>query len=239
MSKKRVGGVARASLAPSRQAAPAIVARMRVLPWLTAVIHSEVPLEELAPFRNVGIDAYVLVERLPRGSARVAAWDAYVCRTYADALVGSAARGYLNAESARLASELYLLAGKELERASAEQELLRVAAAAPGLPRWRTPVRAQSQLVAMRQTLDVLRTFLAHELDQLGQLEPEARDVAGSLLETVEERFQVEGMWIARPPAELRGRIGDLLMSGLEQAYALGQLLSQPELLTRRGRGAS
>jgi hypothetical protein len=207
---------------------------MKVLPWLTAVIHSEVPVEELAPFRNVGIDAYVLVERLPRGPARAAAWDAYVCRTYADALVSSGAGGYLNAESARLASELYLLSGTELERATGPEEERPRAAELPGLPRWRTPVRAQSQLVAMRQTLDVLRTFLAHELDQLTQLEPEPRGFAESLLETVEERFQVEGMWIVRPPAELRGRIGDLLMAGLEQAYALGQLLSQPELLARR-----
>ena len=35
-----------------------------------------------------------------------------------------------------------------------------------------------------------------------------------------------ELLWVARPPPELRGGIGDALITGIENTYALGQVES-------------
>ena len=39
-------------------------------------------------------------------------------------------------------------------------------------------------------------------------------------------RLRLPGLWIERPPAELRGGIAGTLTGGLEQVYELGRILA-------------
>ena len=57
---------------------------MRVVPWLVGFFRADVRQAQLEPYQRVGGDAYGLVDELPRGPARLAAWNAYVLQTYAD-----------------------------------------------------------------------------------------------------------------------------------------------------------
>ena len=165
----------------------------------------------LAAYGRDGADAYDLVDRLPRGRARVAAWNAYACQTYADKLADSCRRP--SDKTIRVVRSLYALAVTWLERsaldAGGSQEL--------ELPAWGTPVRSRDQLVGMRNTLDALRTYVAYALSP--ELEPR--------LDAVDERLRaVDALWIERPTPELRGGIGDRLAAGIREAIALGQVLA-------------
>jgi len=155
----------------------------------------------LSSYGRHGSDAYDLVDRLANGRARVAAWNAYVCQTYADKLAESCE------ESAPLARALYDLARTWLEHARTSDGDTRLE-----LPAWGTLVRSQEQLVAMRETLDALRTYLAFEI---GEDDPRLATVDAQLA-TVDE------LWIPRPTPELRAGIGSALTIGLKAAAALG-----------------
>lgn len=162
-----------------------------------------------------GTDAYDLVDRLPRGSARVAAWNAYACQTYADKLVAACRdSGRTRSDTAALVRDLSALVAAWLECAEG-------AGAAPDLPfpHWHTPDRCWEQLVGMRETLEALRTYVAFDLGQTGGDEAELGRVDAEL-ETV------ASLWIRRPPPELRAGVGDALRRGLDAAYALGQRLA-------------
>lgn len=159
----------------------------------------------LSSYGRNGSDAYDLVDRLPNGPARVAAWNAYVCQTYADKLAESCVRA--PEEAAPFARALYDLACTwlEHERASGAASVLE-------LPAWGTLTRSQEQLVAMRETLDALRTYIAFEIGE-----------ADSRLAPVDAQLAtVDELWIPRPTPELRAGIGSALTMGIKAAAALG-----------------
>ena len=162
-------------------------------------------------------DAYDLVDRLPRGPARVAAWNAYACQTYADKLIAACRdSGRTRPDTALLVRDLSALVLVWLdcaEGADAPRDL--------PFPHWHTPDRSWEQLVGMRETLEALRTYVAFDLAQTGGDEAELRVIDESL-ETV------SSLWIRRPPPELRAGIGGALRNGLDAAYALGQRLAAP-----------
>jgi hypothetical protein len=165
----------------------------------------------LAAYGRDGADAYDLVDRLPHGRARAAAWNAYACQTYADKLADSCPRP--SDETIRVARSLYELAVVWLERSAADvggsQEL--------ELPSWGTPVRSRDQLVGMRNTLDALRTYVAYGVTRA--LEPR--------LDAVDKHLHaVDSLWIERPTPELRGGIGDALAAGIRETITLGRLLA-------------
>lgn len=162
-----------------------------------------------------GTDAYDLVDRLPRGPARVAAWNAYACQTYADKLAAAwRESGRTRSDTAALVRDLYALVPVWLECA----EGVGTPRDLP-FPHWHTPDRSWEQLVGMRDTLEALRTYLAFDLAQTGGDEAELGAVDAAL-ETV------ASLWIRRPPPELRAGISDALRRGLDAAYALGQRLA-------------
>lgn len=131
----------------------------------------------------------------------MAAWNAYVCQTYADKLAGSCDT------SAPLARALYDLARTWLERTRTPDGDTRLE-----LPAWGTLERSREQLAAMRETLDALRTYLAFEI---GEDDPR--------LETVDAQLAaVDELWIPRPTPELRAGIGSALTIGIKAAAALG-----------------
>jgi hypothetical protein len=160
-------------------------------------------------------DAYDLVDRLPRGPARVAAWNAYACQTYADKLVAACRdSGRTRPDTALLVRDLSARVLVWLECADGADPPHDRA-----FPHWHTPDRCWEQLVGMRETLEALRTYVAFDLEQTGGADGELRTIDESL-ETV------SSLWIRRPPPELRAGIGDALLRGLDAAYALGQRLA-------------
>ncbi len=201
---------------------------MRVVSWLTGLIGGDIPVRKLDRVRNAGVDAYDLVDRLPRGQARLAAWNAYVLRTYADKLIAACQTGeYVRVDTANVALRLYEVAGRWVERA----QQIAAGSAGPALPQplphWRTPVRSQEELVGMRETLDVLRVFLAYDLESFDANDPSVATLRERLTAIEAKIRTADGLWLRRAPDELRGGIGDALADGLDLAYALGQSLAQ------------
>lgn len=165
----------------------------------------------LAAYGSHGTDAYDLVDRLPPGRGRAAAWNAYVCQTYADKLADACPRPSL--ETTRVVRTLYDGAVVWLRCANGDTDGSRRLE----LPPWGTPVRSREQLVGMRQALYALRTHIAYGLPP--ELEPR--------LAAVDARVEaVDALWIERPTPELRGGIGDALTHGIREATALGELLA-------------
>ena len=171
---------------------------------LGAWVRGDMSVARLAPARERCIEAYDLVERLPRGPARGAAWAAYALLTYGDKLVAATeGDGYVEAET-------------ELA-----ERCLGLGAAIPAtLPHWRAGVRSQHQLRGMLDALEALRTFLAFDLGSVPGRGFEAR-----LAAVDEDLRKANSLWIPRPTPELRGGIGDALVAGLDDAYALGRAM--------------
>ena len=182
---------------------------------------------ELAAVREAAPSAgvYELVDELPPGPPRAAAWNAYALQVYGDKLlaaVGGSERARV--ETMRYAEECHGLAAAWAARARGE-------AARPlpeRLPRWPSPLRSQPQLRGMREALEALRTHVAYELGRDG--------AQHDALAAVDERLHtVDLLWIERPPDELRGGIGDALVTGLDAVYAIGrQLAEATSAATRR-----
>ena len=179
-----------------------------------SLLREGVPATSLSSYAREGADAYDLVETLSCGAPRAAAWNAYVCQTYADKLLEADQRGgVVPISTARYACALYERAGRWLERARTES---------PGdldleLPSWGTPVRSRSQLVGMRDALYVLRTYVAYEL----------RDAVRPELAEIDEHVEaVDGLWITRPTPELRAGIAVEITAGIRRACALGRSLA-------------
>jgi hypothetical protein len=207
---------------------------MGLIPRLVAMIRADVPVEAFDSIRDAGVDAYELVDALPRGPARLAAWNAYVLQTYADKLIeASKTRQYVRVDTAQLAERLYHLAGASVERAreagaNGARQPARTSLSDP-LPRWHTPVRRQEQLAGMRATLDALRIYVSFDVRSFHEDDPSIRTFR-ELLTAIDARVDtVDGLWIPRANAELRGGIGDALAEGLDLAYALGQSLARPD----------
>lgn len=193
--------------------------------WLLRLIGDDPSVLRFDRIRAASVDAYDLVDELPRGSARVAAWNAYVVRTYADKLLLACSAGeYVSPDTESIVFELYELAARWVEQARepTPAELLQ-----PPLPHWHTPIRSQEQLVGMRETLDVLRVFLTHDLDSFHGTDPLTTKLRERLAAINAKVDTVDGLWLPRATDELRGGIGDALADGLDLAYALGQSLAQ------------
>jgi hypothetical protein len=151
------------------------------------------------------LSAYELVDQLPSGPARAAAWAAYALTTYADKLL--AADG-----TSDVVAEAYARAAACLDVARGGSD-----AFPDTLPHWRTPVRSREQLVGMRDALDALRTYLAYEL----------KDADPPQLARIDAQLaRVDQLWIERPPPEIRGALGSALAIGLDEAYTLGRRLT-------------
>jgi len=185
---------------------------------LARFLRSGVPVARVVAYGRDGTEAYDLVDRLPRGPARAAAWNAYVCQTYADKLLDASRRlGFATFESARLARSLYELVATWLGRAAT--------GACPEfeLPRWRTAVRSREELAGMRETLSDLRTHVAFDLEALGT----PAELVARLAEIDKRIEAVDALWIERPTPELRGGIAGLLISGIDEVRALGAILAE------------
>lgn len=201
---------------------------MKGLRRLLATTRAEVvPVASLDTVRRLYPDVYARIDDLPRGPARAAAWHAYFCQIYCDALLGEPEpASWIHVETAQLVAELYAQIPAALELAGeAGSDARRLEL--PALPHWQTPLRTRDQLVAMRGTLDTLRTFLGHDLLIIEAGTESLDDIRGSLA-LIDKCYEAEGLWIPNPSPELRERIGDLLTHGLKTSYDTGRLLANP-----------
>lgn len=175
-----------------------------------AYLRGSAPARVMSRYGRDGSDAYDLVDTLPRGPARAAAWNAYVCQTYADKLCGA---GTVAPETAPMVRALYDRAETWLEHAREGAD-----GGGPVLPAWRTPVRSQRELAGMRDTLEALRTYVAFDLGAATD-DPRLASV---------DRYvaTVDSMWIPRATPDLRLGIGDALIRGIAEACALGHALA-------------
>jgi len=180
-----------------------------VLARLRSLFKDGVPVRAITPLRARCVGASDLVDTLPTGPARSAAWAAYALETYADALLAACARdGYIGLDTARVARVSFVLAGTCVEIAQGAQgDIPR------SLPHWETVPRSHEQLVGMRETLESLRTYLAYEL---GSDDADVVQIDAQLA-------TVERLWIERAPPAIRGGIGDALSNGLDLAYEIGR----------------
>ena len=200
------------------------------MPWLRALLRADVPSQELDSIRRANADAYDLVDELPRGPARLAAWSAYALQTYGDKLIAASQTEYhVRADTAHLARGLYQLAATCLEcaRDAASDPARPLRRDLPArLPHWHTAIRAHEQLVGMRGALDALRVYIAYDLESGAEDDASLRGMREGLAAIDAKLETVDRLWIVRPPAALRGGIGDALTTGLDQAYELGGLLA-------------
>jgi hypothetical protein len=163
------------------------------------------PVRGLDPLRARCVGASDLVDELPGGPARSAAWAAYALETYGEALLTACARdGYLDFDTARVVRLSFTFAGTCVDVARGE------AGDVPrSLPRWHSVPRSHEQLVGMREALESLRTYLAYDGAEVAEVDAQ--------LATVDR------LWIERAPAAIRGAIGDALTNGLDVAYETGR----------------
>jgi hypothetical protein len=200
---------------------------VKLVPRLVAYLRGDVEQEDLVALQSAGGEAYALVEGLPRGPARLAAWNAYVLQTYGDKLMAASRTStYVRTDTAALAEESFRVACRWLDRANslaADPGALSSATPAEPLPHWHTAIRCGEQLVGMRETLIALHAYVAYDLNGSAADSTRLRDALAKIdgqLETVDI------LWIKRPPAEIRGGIGTALCRGLDETYALGQALA-------------
>jgi hypothetical protein len=185
-------------------------------------VFPDVPVAALDALRCVAMDAYELVDQLPGGPARCAAWNAYTLQTYGDNLLLAGRRDFCASDTAEMAGRLFAQASSWLERASQpgdDLRALRIAATHDDLPRWMTATRSNPQVAGMRETLETLSVWIAAELARFPAATHLPERLAG-----IDARLEnVSLLWIERPPAELRRGIGYTLTIGLDEAYDLGQ----------------
>jgi hypothetical protein len=211
---------------------------MRPLARLVSFVRADVPVAELDPFRRAGADAYTLIDEAPAPSwQRFAAWNAFLPQIYGDNLIAATEQTrYVPADTAVIVRRLYAAVAVWLqcvhELAANPENTLSYHGPSP-LPSWQTGLRSREELAGMRETLEEAHARVATELEDFTGPDG-ARDLVKTRLAGVESLIEtVDTLWVGRGSEELRGAIGDALVSGIEHAHELGQLLAQPALIDR------
>lgn len=184
---------------------------------------------DIDALRLPGSEAYELVDQLPRGAARAAAWNAYVFQTYGDKLIEASGPKYLPDDTFAVVARLFSLSAFWVQQASALAANPSTAPAseqAAELPHFHTPIRSPEQLVGIRETADTLRTYVAFDLQSLTGETPSLAAVREQLAGVDKEMDTAAMLSVERCPPELRGGIGDALVKAIKQAQALGQVLA-------------
>lgn len=185
---------------------------MRRFVRLRAWLRGDLAQERLSRWEG-GSEAYELVDVLPCGDARAAAWAAFALQTYGDKLVAADPDGYLPADTARFAAEAFRLAAKCVDAARDGP-----ASVPRHLPRWHTSLRSQDQLAGMRDALEALRTYIAYEVRD----RPDDPVVAQHLADIEGDLRQAERLWVGRDSPDIRAGLASALSRGLDRAYRLG-----------------
>lgn len=200
-----------------------------------AIARGEVSTRGLDAFASGNSDAYDLLDAVPaHGSARLAAWCAFVLQTHADRLIASGASpGYCSQGAFTDASMLYQLAGRWLDRARRAQALpaLALDAVVPQpYPRPRGQL-GENELTALRKTLETVQARFGADLaERAGDpLSLRLQPTLPALESALDSSEAMLAGGNVRP--ELLATMAHTLYVALDQAFQAGQLLALPELL--------
>jgi hypothetical protein len=194
------------------------------------------PVALIEPYRRAGGEAYSLLDETPAESwARLAAWNAFFMQVYADHLRTACTSGrYIEPDVAPFICTLYEQANVwiEVARKALASDSYRFVFSLPSpLPHWQLPYRSDGELTGMRAMLDDARIRVASELAEFAGGDARRGLLGVRLAEVDAKAMSVGLMWTPRAPDGLRGRMGDKLADALDDAFELGQLLAQPELM--------
>jgi hypothetical protein len=221
------------------------------LTWIRSTLRGEVSTAELTARRGAGTAAYSLAEEAAEASGddrgtclfRACAWNAFALQTIAEMLITVDAEddpgtaGYVPQSSLRYASACLDRVPDWIRMARIVQgdPHASVSALPEKLPRWATaePTR-RSELRALRAAYDALEARVESDLEKLLAAVP-----ADSRVVVQARRLHAEMQTGADYAAALAPRnAGDVdrgearwrLLSALDSAFALGQLLAEPTL---------
>jgi hypothetical protein len=211
---------------------------VRIRDFCASLIRADVRLRELEPYRRAGSDAYDLIDLVPPASwARLAAWNAFLLQVYGDRMLAAGSNSrYVMTDVATFARALYSWANIwviETRKAIASESYRFVFSLPHELPHWGDRAYADARLDGMRSTLDTGRTRAASDLEQFAG-DAASKDILRVRLAHIDaEAEYVARLWTQKPGLELRGTLGDQLVTSLDRVFELGHLLAQPELLKR------
>jgi hypothetical protein len=207
--------------------------------FFVSLIRADGSLSDIEPERSASVDAYDLIDQVePASWAKLAAWNAFVLQAYGDELVEAGTRGkHLMTDIEVFARRLYQHANVWLEEARKSQVSTsyryRFVMPCP-LPHWLDNYRTNEHIHGMHETLDTARTRAAFDLKSF-EGEQAEREQLQVRLAQVDSELQYCGRLTAKKMStEQRVFVGQQLTDALDHAYALGQLLAQPELMRHR-----
>jgi hypothetical protein len=208
-----------------------------VLDRIGAFFGEGFPVAAIDPYRRAGGDAYSLIDDTPAESwPRLAAWNAFFMQVYADHLRTACTSGrYIEPDVAPFICTLYEQANVwiEVTRKALASDSYRFVFSLPSpLPHWQLPYRSDGELTGMRAMLEVGRIRVASQFEGFAGDDTRRALLRVRLAEVDAKAMSVGLMWTPRAPDGLRGRMGDKLADALDDAFELGQLLSQPELMS-------
>ncbi|HUY71245.1 MAG TPA: hypothetical protein VMV08_03325 [Gaiellaceae bacterium] len=201
---------------------------------LQAKARGEVSTAALAAYSSANSEAYSLLDDQPAtGTARLAAWCAFVLQTHADNMLGSGSSpGVASPEACEEAEVMFELVGAWLERAHAAAAsaayVLDVIVPQP-LPQPRAP-RTTGVLKAMKQTLETVQARAGADLAE--RAADPIHERLAPMMSGVQSAIDSTGALSAPSVSDdLKAMLGQTLRGGLDRAYQVGQLLAVPELL--------
>ena len=201
---------------------------------LQAKARGEVSTAALTAYSSANSEAYSLLEDQPAtGTARLAAWCAFVLQTHADNMLGSGSSpGVASPEACEEAEVMFELVGAWLGRAraaAASAAYVLDVVVPQQLPQPRAP-RTTGVLKAMKQTLETVQTRAGADLAERAT-EP-IHDRLLATMSGVQSAIDSAGALSAPSVSDgMKAMLGQTLQGGLDRAYQVGQLLAVPELL--------
>jgi hypothetical protein len=221
------------------------------LTWLRSTLHGEVSAADLGARRGAGTAAYSLAEEAAategddRGTRlfRACAWNAFALQTIAEQLIDADAdddpgtAGYVPPSTLRFASDC--LDGVpewiRLARLVQSDATVRIRGLPARLPAWRTGETTRiSELHALRAAYEALEARVESDFRSLDSRSPKGSPALAQARQTRSDMQSAAeyANAISRPHigAGDRGEARWRILSALESAFELGQLLALPTL---------
>lgn len=218
-----------------------------VLNWLRSTLRGEVSAGELYARRGAGTAAYSLAEEAAclegddRGTClfRACAWNAFALQTIAETLIDVDAAndpgtaGYVPPATLRFAGDCIDRVPDwiRLARIVQTDPEARIRGLPATLPRWETgAVTKRSELHGLRTAYEALDARVETDIRALDPGSPEAAAVRRLRAEMTSDAEYANAIALGKTAAVDRGEARWRLLSALEHAFLLGQLLALPSL---------
>jgi len=221
-----------------------------LLTWIRSTLRGEVPASELYARRGAGTAAYSLAEEAAdaggddRGTRlfRACAWNAFALQTIAETLIDTDASddpgtaGYVPASTLQFASDCVDCVPEwiRLARIVQSDPETRIRGLPAKLPKWHSSdTTRRSELHGLRAAYEALEARVQSDLKALAATSPEhslveARRLCAEMQSAAE---YAEAISSGNAGAVDRGEARWRLLSALESAFLLGQILALPTLV--------